>query len=29
VFTPGEGATQAQADFHTWLQAVDRTKNWP
>jgi glycerol kinase len=29
VFTPGEGAPQAQKNFRTWLQAVDRTKNWP
>ncbi len=29
VFIPGDGATQAQTNFHTWLQAVDRTKNWP
>jgi glycerol kinase len=29
VFIPGEGATQAQKHFQTWLQAVDRTKNWP
>ncbi len=29
VFAPGDGATAAQKNFHTWLQAVDRTKNWP
>ncbi len=29
VFIPGEGATPAQTNFRTWLQAVDRTKNWP
>jgi glycerol kinase len=28
VFEPSQNAAQAQANFHTWLKAVDRTKNW-
>ncbi len=28
VFEPSQNAAQSQANFQTWLQAVDRTKNW-
>lgn len=28
IFEPGEGATAAQANFSTWLKAVERAKNW-
>lgn len=28
VFHPGEGATQAQANFPTWLEAINRAKHW-
>ena len=28
IFQPGEGVTQAQENFKTWLEAVGRAKNW-
>ncbi|NEP02921.1 MAG: glycerol kinase GlpK [Symploca sp. SIO2E9] len=28
IFEPGEGYTQAQNNFKTWLEAVERAKNW-
>ena len=28
IFQPGEGATQAQDNFQTWLEAVGRAKHW-
>jgi glycerol kinase len=28
VFQPGEGVTQAQGSFPTWLEAVKRAKHW-
>ncbi len=28
VFQPGEGASQAQANFAPWQEAVERTKKW-
>jgi glycerol kinase len=28
IFQPGEGVTQAQDNFKTWLEAVGRAKNW-
>lgn len=28
TFYPGTGITQAQANFTTWLKAVERAKNW-
>ena len=28
IFHPAEGFTQAQANFSTWLKAVERSKNW-
>jgi len=28
IFHPGEGATQAQDNFKTWLEAVKRAKHW-
>ncbi len=28
IFQPGEGATQAQDNFKTWLEAVRRAKHW-
>ncbi len=28
VFQPGEGATQAQANYNIWLEAVNRAKHW-
>ncbi|MBE9031322.1 glycerol kinase GlpK [filamentous cyanobacterium LEGE 11480] len=28
VFEPSENAATAQANFQTWLKAVERTKNW-
>lgn len=28
IFQPGEGCTQAQANFTIWLKAVERAKNW-
>jgi glycerol kinase len=29
IFQPGEGVTQAQENFNTWLEAVKRAKHWP
>ena len=28
IFQPGEGVTQAQENFNTWLEAVKRAKHW-
>jgi glycerol kinase len=28
VFEPGQGADQAQENFHMWKKAVDRAKHW-
>jgi glycerol kinase len=28
IFQPGEGVSQAQANFNTWLKAVERAKYW-
>ncbi|HHP7232915.1 MAG TPA: glycerol kinase GlpK [Xenococcaceae cyanobacterium] len=28
VFSPGEGATSAQANYEPWKKAVERAKNW-
>lgn len=28
IFQPGEGVSQAQANFQTWLKAVERAKYW-
>lgn len=28
IFQPGEGVRQAQANFNTWLKAVERAKYW-
>jgi glycerol kinase len=28
VFEPGDGSAQAQEQYHLWLKAVERAKNW-